>query len=146
MRHRSIAKRRMLLNHRLDRLKESAIDLRCGLDRSVVHRPPRHPEPPAQLAHRDLDAFGFESLTDRLDHFSSSPSRDCNFFRARNSSIASPYAYCSSLSRRSYSSRTSNGLARSAFSMPRLPSSTHSSIPAGGTSNDRLASATVVLP
>ncbi len=26
-----------------------------------------------------------ESLADRLDHFSSSPDRDCNFFLARNS-------------------------------------------------------------
>jgi hypothetical protein len=41
---------------------------------------------------------------------------------------------------------TSSGLARSAFSIPRLPSSTHSSISDGVMSNARLASATLVLP
>jgi hypothetical protein len=39
-----------------------------------------------------------------------------------------------------------SGLARRAFSMPRLPSSTQLSISAGVRSNARLASATVVLP
>ena len=31
-----------------------------------------------------------DSLADRFNHVSSLPNRDCNFFRARSSSIASP--------------------------------------------------------
>jgi hypothetical protein len=48
---------------------------------------PRNVEPAAQLADRNGVAIVFKSLLDRVDHFSSSPSRDR---RARSSSIASP--------------------------------------------------------
>jgi hypothetical protein len=65
-------------------------DLRGRLHWSIVDTAPRHIELAAQLADRDDNALGMQSLTDRLDHDSFSPSRDANFFRARNSSIALP--------------------------------------------------------
>lgn len=90
MRDRPIAKRRLLFNQRLDWRGELGIDLRRRLHRLVVDSAPRHPEPAAQLGDRGGNTVGLQSLADRLDHFSSSPSRDRNFFLARSSSIASP--------------------------------------------------------
>lgn len=80
----------VLLDHGLDRGHEALLQRRRSLHRAVVHGAPGHLEPLAQLADRDGDAVGLQSLADRLDHFLSSPSRGCNFFLARNSSIASP--------------------------------------------------------
>ncbi|MOA01672.1 hypothetical protein D3C78_1210930 [compost metagenome] len=90
MRHRSIAKRRRFFDQRLDGRDKLRIELWRCLHRLVVDGAARHVEPAAQLGDRDGDAVGLQSLVDRLDHFSSSPSRDCNFFLARSSSIASP--------------------------------------------------------
>src|SRR5690606_32146881 len=117
---RPIPKRRRLFDHRFDGLCQFRFDLRRGLRRFVVHRAPGNTEPLAQLGDRDGIAIFLQSLADRLDHFSSSPNRDCNFFLARNSNIASPYASCKSLIWRSYCSLTSSGLALNAFSIPRL--------------------------
>jgi len=57
---------------------------------AVIHGASRHIKPAAQLADRYLDAVFCQSLPDILDYLSSSPNRDCNFFLARNSSMASP--------------------------------------------------------
>ena len=81
--------------------------------------------------HWHLHPFSFQSLLDGLNHFSSPRNRDSNFFRARSSNMASPYASCSSLSWRSYCSLMSRDLARRAFSKPFLPLSTQSSISEG---------------
>ncbi len=90
---------------RLDRRHELRINLGCRLHRLC--------STPCDAAHRTsgttleietVISVGLQSLADRLDHFSSSASRDCNFFLAHNSSIASPYASCRSLSWRSYCS------------------------------------------
>src|SRR5690606_13160000 len=107
------------------------LDLWGHLRRLVIHRAPGNPEPLAQLGDRDGITIFLQSLADRLDHFSFSPNRDCNFFLARNSNIASPYASCKPLIWRSYCSFTSSGLALKAFSIPRLPSSTHFSTSEG---------------
>src|SRR6056297_327219 len=145
-RHSPIAKRGLLLDQGLDRCGQLWPHLRGRLGRPVIHRPTRHLEPAAQLADRDRKSICLQSLLDREDQLSSLPNRDANFFRARSSSMASPYASCRSLSWRSYCSRTSSGRALSAFSMPRLPSSIQLSISEGVKSNCRLASAMVVFP
>src|SRR5574343_1136785 len=146
MRHGAVAEGRVLFDHLLHWRCKCFLNPRRHLGRAVIDAPTWHGEPSAQLADRDVNAVSHESLVDRLDHLSSSPSRDCNFFLARSSSIASPYASCNSLSCFSYCSRMSSGLVRRAFSIPRLASSTQPSISEGGRSNARLASATVVLP
>lgn len=48
--HRPVAERKLLFDHRLDRLGNAGIDLQCGLDWLVIDRPPRHAEPGAELA------------------------------------------------------------------------------------------------
>src|SRR5574343_192712 len=146
VRHGAVAEGRVLFDHLLHWHNKIVPNLRRCLRRTVIDAPTWHGEPSAQLADRDVNAVSHESLVDRLDHLSSSPSRDCNFFLARSSSIASPYASCNSLSCFSYCSRMSSGLVRRAFSIPRLASSTQPSISEGGRSNARLASATFVLP
>jgi hypothetical protein len=88
--HRPVSERRVLLDHLLDRLHQPLLQLRRRLGRLVIDRPARDLKPPTQFADRDIESVLLESLADRLDHFSSSPSRDCNFFLARSSSIASP--------------------------------------------------------
>lgn len=90
VRHCPVPEGWVLFNHGLDRGHEALLQRRAGFDWPVVHRAPGHLKPLAQLADRDGDAVGLQSLADRLDHFSSSPNRDCNFFLARSSSIASP--------------------------------------------------------
>ena len=90
MRHRAIAERRRLFDHGLDRLGQLGIELRCRLHRPVIDSTSRHVEPAAKLAQRHFKAVITQALLDRENHFSSSPSRACSFFRARNSSIASP--------------------------------------------------------
>src|SRR5690606_13031526 len=89
-RHRAITERWLLLDQLLDRLDQLRPNVGRRLGRTVVHRPARHLEPAAQLADRHLTAIVFQSLLDRENQLSSLPSRDCNFFRARNSSMASP--------------------------------------------------------
>src|SRR5690606_41843291 len=106
-------------------------DLRSGFRRLVVCPASRTAEPLEQLGDRDGKAIFLQSLADRHDQFSSSPNRDCNFFLARRSNFASPYASCKSLIWRSYCSLTSSGLALKAFSIPRLASSTHFSTSEG---------------
>ena len=86
----AVTERRVLFDHLLYWFGKVLLNLRRGLCRAIVDTPARHFEPPTELADRDVDSVGPQSLVDRLDHLSSSPSRDCNFFRARNSSMASP--------------------------------------------------------
>jgi hypothetical protein len=50
--HRAIPKGWLCLDHHLDRLGKSGIDLRCSLGWLVVDRPARHAEPGAQLGQR----------------------------------------------------------------------------------------------
>lgn len=88
MRRRSIAEGWGLLNHGLDRHHQSILQLWRGLDWAVVNGEPGHIKPAAQLGDRDGYAIGLQSLVDRLDHFSSSPSKD-GFFFARSPRIAS---------------------------------------------------------
>ena len=71
----------------LDQLR---LQLGRGLLRAVVQRATWHAEPAAQLADGHLDAVVCQSLPDEVDYLSSSPSRDCSFFLARSSSMASP--------------------------------------------------------
>ena len=89
-RHGPVAKRRLLLDERLHRRLELGLDLRNPFHRAVVEASAGHAEPSAQLADRDVEPIFKQSLTDRLNHDSSLPNRDCNFFRARSSSMASP--------------------------------------------------------
>ncbi len=100
--HRSIPKRRLLLDHRLDRRLKPLLNLGRCLSRPVIDSPPRNLKPPAELRHRHLDSIFFQFLFDGCDYLSSPPNREFNFFRAPSSSMASPCASCSSLSCRSY--------------------------------------------
>jgi len=128
MRHGAVAEGLILFDHGLDRLDELLLDLGLTLGGLVVKRAPRHCEPAAKLDRADYHAIVFECQLKLQDHFSSSlPSREFNFFLTRSSSIASAYASCSSRSCRSNCYLISRVLVRSAFSMPFLPSSTHSS-------------------
>lgn len=140
-----ISKRGLLLDHGLNRRLKPFLNPGLSLVGPVIDRSPDDFEPAAELGHQHLDSVFFQSLFDGRDHFSSPPNREFNFFRARSSSIASPYASCSSLNCRSYCSLISKGLALRAFSMPCLPSSTHSSISEGSKSKDRDTSAIKVL-
>ena len=87
----AVAEGRLGLDHDLDRLGEAGIDLRRRFAWCVVDRPPRHPEPGAELGDRHRDALRKKALLDALNHLSSAASsRACAFFRARISSMASP--------------------------------------------------------
>ena len=124
---------RVKTNHGLDRPHKLLLQLVVSFGLAEVHRAPGHSKPLAHLDQANLDAVLPQSLLKAKDHFSSSlPSREASFFLARNSNIASPYADCKLASWRSYCSLMSKGLARRAFSMPFLASSTHSSISEGG--------------
>src|SRR3546814_522907 len=90
IRHRPITKGWRLFDHGFDRFGKLRVDFGRSLNRLVVHRASGNTEPLAKLGDRDVKTFFFQSLADHLDHFSSSPNRDCNFFLARSSSIASP--------------------------------------------------------
>src|SRR5690606_4445909 len=121
----------ILFNQDFDGGSQLLINFGRCLRGLVVHRAPRYLKPTAQLAETGLDTFIEQALLNAKNHLPSSSNKACSFFRARNSSIASPYASCRSRSWRSYCSRTSSGLARKAFSIPRLPSSTQLSISEG---------------
>lgn len=122
----AIAKGGLGLDHRLDRLGKAGIDLRGGLGRRVIDRPPRHPEPGAKRGDRYHDAFRQKALKERPVQFlatvartsgatmarSSRSMRACSYFRARSSSMASPQASCRSFSCFSHCSRMSSGFAR----------------------------------
>ena len=95
----SIAKRRLLLDQGLDQISQLRLHLRVSLGRPV--RQMQHPEPVAQQAYRDPKPICRQRQRYQEDEHSSSPNRDANCFRARNSDVAWPYACCSSLSWRS---------------------------------------------
>src|SRR5699024_10307091 len=110
--HRPVAKGWAFLDHGLDGFGKAFLHpWSCLFDRLVIHRASRHLEPTAQFGNRDVIPIFLQSLADRLDHFSSSSSRDCNFFRALSSNIPSPHASSRSLSCPSHYSRTTCGLA-----------------------------------
>jgi len=88
--HRPIAERGLLLDQGPDGLGQGRINLwRCPAC-LVVDAAPGNAKPAAQLADGNLEAVCFQSLPDGLDHGSSLPSRNWNFFRALSSSMASP--------------------------------------------------------
>jgi hypothetical protein len=114
-RNRPVAERRVLLDHRFDRGQPMFLNFLLGLGWPATHCFAGYLEPLAKLADRDGEPVFLQAFADRLVYCSSSPYRDCNFFRTRSSSIASLYASCRAFSWRSYCSRTLWGLARSAF-------------------------------
>src|SRR5579864_473875 len=72
-------------------LYNSGLHLRFRLKRPVIRSALQCLEPTAPLRNRDGNTFDMQSLADRLEHFPSKPTRNCNFCE-RSSSIASPYA------------------------------------------------------
>jgi len=137
-RHGSVTKRRLSLDHLLDRFGKALLDLRRRFNGLVVHGTARNLEPTTEFGHRNRESVFLQALLDVKDHVSSFfANRASHFFRARSSNIASPYASCSALSCDSYCSRMSSGLAFSAFSIPALAWSIQDSISEGGRSNCR---------
>lgn len=62
MRHRPVAERRVLFDHRLDGLDEVLLNLGHSLGAAVVHRAPGYVEPLAQLDKADLEPVLRQSL------------------------------------------------------------------------------------
>ena len=142
----SIPKRRLLLNHRFDPFLKPLLNLRRTLGGLVINGALRDLKPSAGLSDRHFKPVFFQALFDSSDRYSSLPNREFNCLRARSSSRASSGAYSSYLNCRLDCSLTFKGFARRAFSMHRLPPSTHSLISEGGKLNDRDASTIEVLP
>jgi len=89
-RHGPIAERWILLDHGLDRRDQMLLNLGSGLDASVIPTAPWQAKPTTDFTDGDLGTLGAQSLLNISDYLSSSPSREANFFLARNSSMASP--------------------------------------------------------
>ena len=90
IRHRSVAERWVLLDHRLDRFGKLRIDFGFGVIHLVVKGAPRNVELATQPAHTGNHAIIAQALMRAKDHFPCWSSKACCFFRARNSSNASP--------------------------------------------------------
>ncbi|MNV64342.1 hypothetical protein D3C71_1569790 [compost metagenome] len=88
--HRPVAERGVLFDHCLNRLGKLRRHLGLGFDRLVVHGAAGHFEPATQLAQAGRHSITEQALLYAKDHFPSSSSKACSFFRARSSSIASP--------------------------------------------------------
>jgi hypothetical protein len=136
--HRPITKRGFGLDHLFDRRRKSALNLRLRFNRLVVHRASRSIESTTEF--RLSSPAGSEGSCLALPAQQSVP-----FFRPLSSNIHPPHACCSALSRDSYCSLMSSGLASRAFSIPDLAWSIHDSISEGAKSNCRDHSLTVVF-
>lgn len=90
MRHRPVAERRLFLDQGLNRFHKGRVHFGRRAAWLVVDAAPRNAKPAAEFGQRNLKTIVFQSLPDAINYGSSLPSRDCNFFRARNSSMASP--------------------------------------------------------